>query len=310
MLVTSPIAIAATTATQPFTLRQLAFGSAVPALPWLGLANCAGPVLIDTVSRYQYPCGVQCPATIEATDCDLITIRNCYLFGDASLQDCNATLEGSYIWGQGGIWSQTTMAALRITRGSMQFVGSYVVGGNGTATVANAPGIVGLTGSLRLIDSSTFSGLNPNAALSPGVVGSAPGNVRRDPTSFVGQTAAPPPNVPVVTAIMPRLVADSTTLGGTLNALVATEPGDFVVILLGLPAAPTAVPGFTDAFFLDQSAFQPQAMGVQAASLPVRATAQIPNLAWLRGLQVVWHAACFGPVTGTQNTAPSIGLIR
>ena len=92
-----------------------------------------------------------------------------------------------------------------------------------------------------------------------------------------------------------------------MSATVTSDPGDFVITIVGLPGSPQIVSGFVDAFWLDP--------GVTSHSLtvhggvPVVTTLTIPAVPSLVGLQLVWHAACFGAAIGAQNTAPAISSV-
>jgi len=131
--------------------------------------------------------------------------------------------------------------------------------------------------------------------LSPRVVASGPGGVA---------------NVPVVPSPMPGLTGNSAAPGGTLTAVAATEPGDLVVLVVGLPGAPVAVPGFVDAFALDPAVHVFHTIGTQQGGAPVTGTIAVPNAAGLLGLRLNWQAACYGPVTGLQASNPVAALVR
>jgi hypothetical protein len=132
---------------------------------------------------------------------------------------------------------------------------------------------------------------------------------RIDPTSSL-QGGLQPWGVTAQYLPLPHLTTFGAPIGGTMQATVATQNGDLVILVIGLPGTPLAVAGFQDRFWLDPAAHVFHAIGVQQPTAPIAGSVAVPNSPGLRGLYLVWHAACFGPATGRQNTSPGISLIR
>src|SRR5690606_33355623 len=94
------------------------------------------------------------------------------------------------------------------------------------------------------------------------------------------------------TDVMPQLTGSGAAANGNLTAAATTEPGDLVVLVVGLPGAPTAIPNVQDALWLDPVAHAFQAVGVQGTT-PVTASIAVPPSPSFQGFRVNWQAVCF-----------------
>jgi hypothetical protein len=100
------------------------------------------------------------------------------------------------------------------------------------------------------------------------------------------------------TAEMPSVV----TIGGALGTPVAVTMrgpiGHAVVLLVGLPSPPLAVPGVIDPYWL-----QP---GTEWTCASVQRSYPIPSVLALRGVRLGWQGLSYEPTAGLQASNPAI----
>lgn len=85
--------------------------------------------------------------------------------------------------------------------------------------------------------------------------------------------------------------------------------GTLVVLVVGLSALPTALPGITDALWIEPTAHAFVAIGTPHPAQPVSASVVLPNAAAFRGLSLAWQSVAR---VGTKLEAsnPSFSLAR
>ncbi|MCA8950161.1 MAG: hypothetical protein KDE27_11710 [Planctomycetes bacterium] len=331
--ITGAIQLGPTSAAQAIVLRDLDW--AVPTTSQttlVTLTRCDGPVLLERITTPAYPCGLgpatNCAIALSAESCRQLAVRDCTLHGGVELWKSlnqvlprNATsFEHCVLVGHGAPETLQVSPALHAGNTDVEITSSILNGGDGSGTFPaifsfNASAITVSAAqyatSLRVLDSTITGGLNPSTP-SYAVEGH-PGEqatLRVDPGSGLTGVTASTNHITAQSLVMPRLTATSAAPGGTLTAVTSTENGDFVALAIGLRATPTMLPGFADAFWLDPLAHATVAIGVQQNGASVGGAVQVPNASGFVGLQLAWHAVCFGPVTGQQNSNPAISLIH
>ena len=319
---TSPLVIGNTAPHQAIVLRGLVWPSAaaIRANAFLELGQCQGPVLVEAcVTPDPYLCFVPpCPAALVATACSQVLCQDCVFGGPSRLEATNAVfancslIDHDCLLCSSGSPNAPTRA-LQATDSVVQLRGCTVAGGNGSAYgpggVPNGAGILLIRSDLRLVGSSVSSGMGPLEWGGNAIHGSSAA-LRRDPTTVLTARSLPILNVADTVRAMPGLRSSGASLGGSVTAATETAVGDLVVLVVGFGGTPAMVPGFEDAFWLDPTAHSFFAVGVQQSGASVQGTISVPPAANLRGVWLLWHAACFGPVTGMQNSNPAVTLVR
>lgn len=313
--VAGTIAVSRTAPHQGFVLRGVSWS--LPPGGGLRLFSCAGPVVLEALTNTAWPASWPIePYPLDAVACSQLVLRESNLSGYVNLDGVVGAIERCTLTGTSGsglITPSMTTHGLSVLASELQVIGSTVRGGNGFgsgpfASLAASEGIRILNNtSLRLVASNVIGGTDGGGqryALS-GLTSTA----RIDTLSSL-QGGLQPGGITAQFLPMPRLTALGAAPGGTLQATVATQNGDLVVLAVGLPGAPTSLPGFQDAFWLDPAMHVFHAIGLHQAGAPVHGAVPVPNWPGLRGRHLVWHAACFGPATQQQNTGPGVGLIR
>jgi hypothetical protein len=314
---------------QPLTLRGLqwpvAFTSA--GFDLLLLDQCAGPVLLEDLVQ---PAAFQClPGSwpglcfravgVHASNCAQVVLRDCTIACTAGFSSSNVVLEATTVSGENVAYVngaiQAARSAVSLSGGSLQLAGPTAIRGGygqGASLISSADGhgVVMSAGDLRVLDGVVASGAGMFAPVAFAVLAlGSNAQVRVSPRATILASATPPIlGTTATVAPMPSATGTSAAPGGVLAVTVATEPLDLVVVLIGLPGPPAAVPGFVDGFWLDAGAHLYHAIGVQQPSAPVTGAVPVPNVAGLVGLRINWQAACFGAPTGTQATNP-VGVV-
>lgn len=318
--ITGSIALTSTQSHQGIAIRGLRWTSAqlLTGDKLLKLANCAGPVLVETLeqpARTGHCSACAVPTGIHATSCAQICVRDCQIGCTALFDSCTVTIDSCQIRGEhssapGNNFGRSAVVLwgsdARVCGASDLRGGDGWLGGLGTAF----PGVgiqIFAPSTVRLLDGRLQGGRWGPTLFGP--LGSANStNTRMSPRVKLVQGSTY--TVSLSQTAMPSLSANSTVPGGAIHAATRTEVGDLVVLAVGLRSATASVPGFVDGFWLDPVAHVFQAIGVQQASAPVTGTINVPNWPGLVGQQLVWHAACFGPVTGQQNSNPAISIVH
>ena len=310
--------VSATAPTQAVTLRGLTWNqlSAPPYPDLLALTDCAGPVLVEACTLpANYGCGsFQC-VSLRATRCAALVLRDSVFQGQIGLGDSRTAIESISAVGESWLGASTLgvngRAAILVGQGSLTIAGnSTIQGGDGYITggmSAYFPGaaIETYAADLRFLGGAATVG------------SSAPMNLYF-PALMVSASARIAPRVTITdlqgvrhgSDVMPQLTGSGAAIGGTLGATVETEVGDLAILVVGLPGAPTLVPGFLDPFWLDPVAHVFVAVGTQQTTAPIAGTVAVPNFAGFRGLRFHWQAACLGSATGLQATNPVVTLVR
>ncbi|MCA8954331.1 MAG: hypothetical protein KDE27_32785 [Planctomycetes bacterium] len=313
--ITGTIAIANTNPGQSCTLANLAWpGSGAPCVQ---LTGDQGLVVLEGLTTAGFPAGGFLGfnyVPLDATGCARLAVRECTFWGHVNLDACDAVFESCTLQGvtnASAFTMLTTSSGLQAQGGNVQLVESTVTGGDGfgtgpIASVAASPGIGVYNGTARVLASTLvggFDGGGQRAALQGNSI------VRIDLLSSPQGGISNFPHSPSFLA-MPFVSATSAAPGGNLTATTTTLAGDLVTLVVGLPGAPVPIAGFQDQFWLDPGAHVFLAIGVQQTTAPIAGSIAVPNVPGFRGLPLVWHAACFGPVTGLQNGNPAVALVR
>ena len=109
---------------------------------------------------------------------------------------------------------------------------------------------------------------------------------------------------------LPNLDSSSVAIGSASFASVTTEPGDLVILVFGLPGAPTVVPGVSEPLWINSSAYLFHTLAVQQGTSPVTGSVAVPNDPLFRGFSIAWQAVVSSPGMPLQVSNPSVNLIR
>ena len=118
------------------------------------------------------------------------------------------------------------------------------------------------------------------------------------------------PSSSLVRTPLPNLDSSSVTIGGASFASVTTEPGDLVILVFGLPGAPTVVSGVSEPLWINSSAYLFHTLAVQQGASPVTGSVAVPNDPLFRGFSIAWQAVVSSPGMPLQASNPSVNLIR
>jgi hypothetical protein len=319
--ITSTIAIGNTQAHHTIVLRELAWPTAQLASgnTLLQLDTCRGPVLLEHLAQPPHtnclpgsPLG-GCHRTtgLSAQRCAQLAVQQCTLQCTAQLVDCDTLVVGSTIAGESAFLAWTMQAgrtALLVQGGRVQIAGaSTVTGGNGYPAgrfgAAAGHGVGAVGGDVRILDGIVGAGVN---GWLPGYTVWTSGATLR----IAPRVALFGPFGPLIgTDVMPTASGQGAAPGGTLTAAVRSEPGDVVIVVVGLPGPPTLLAGAQDAFWIDAGVHVFATVGVQGVA-PVTANVAVPPIPALRGTRLHWQGACFGPATGFQASNPVVALVH
>lgn len=324
------ISISGTLPTQGVTLRGLSW-SAVPQTAVIRLAGCQGPVLLEDIVQPANPflwiCGPPCPLAVgvQATSCPQLYMRGCDIGCTVELLSCGAVLESCNVSGESHASIYITSApfgnpprdALTLTDTTAQICGSstFLGGWGGNLGLGNhvqgGSGIRIHNGSLRLLDGTVLAGLSGLFPPAYTVEPSGAATLRITPrVALAGALGYPTQGPQSGNDVMPALTGSGAAAGGSLAATTTTEPGDLVVLVVGLPGAPVTLPGFVDPFWLDPGAHVFLAIGTQQTATPIGGSIAVPPGPAFVALRLNWQAACFGPVTGSQASNPVVTLVH
>jgi len=313
---------------QRVTLRGLSW-SATPPTTVIGLDNCQGLVLLEEIvqpanpfvlGNYLYPVAVG----IRANSCSQLCLRSCDIDCTVELQSCNAVIESCVVRGESHAAIYLRFApfgnpprdALRLVNTTAQICGnSSFFGGWGANLglgnyVQGGSGIKIIGGSLRMLDGTIVAGMSGQTSGAYTIEAWSAALRIAPRVTLTGALGYPTQGPQSGSDVMPQLTGTGATAGGALTASTTTEDGDLVVLAVGLPGTPTTMPGFVDEFWLDPAVHVFFAIGVQQQAAPIAGSITVPNPSSFAGLPLIWHAACFGPVTGQQNTNPTISLVH
>lgn len=302
-LVTQPVVVSGIDVQQP----AFTFWPAV-----VDVSGCAGRVLIegaDVTSVTGSP--------IRVTGSSFVTLRNCTALNACSMSTSYVVLDSCLIRGRRAIYpsmsgSQLADHALYVTNARIELINTSLFGGSGDCPVgclggAQPTGLfenkaaVSLNGgTLTARGSSVVAGGNQGA---PAQAAIGTGSIRKDTTATV--TAGPA--VPMTTLALPDVVSTSAAPGGSMSATATCQPGDVLVLLLGLPGSEVALPGVTDSLWVDPLAYVFAAAsgnGSATASLPV------PPQATMVGVQLMWQGAVLPAVGTLQLSQPSLSIVH
>jgi len=332
--ITGVVSLTGTQPQQAVTLRGLSWTTFPGNQRPLVISSCQGFVLLEDVQLPASPC-VPSPffpsacgriAGLSVNSCQQLIAHNCS-FRAIALGSSNVVLEVTSVSGEAAsVVSQTSgqvsgaLAGISLSGGSLQIAGSSTITGGGgiSGGLINSPAAPGISATtpidLRLLNGSVIGG-NGGGIL--GCCGAEAirafngGNIRMDPrVTLTSQQTNPVLGVTPSVGPMPMVTATGAGAGGTLQATVATEIGDIVVLVLGFPGPQTILPPFADPFWISPSAFQFFAFGVQQAGIPVQGSITVPNAPPLQGLRVIWQAVATGQNTGQQASNPAVSLIH
>ncbi|MCA8951487.1 MAG: hypothetical protein KDE27_18410 [Planctomycetes bacterium] len=319
VFVTNHIAISGLASQQHFTLRELIWPSVqIPTSIVLDVRGYGGgTILLDRLTIPADPSCVSTPLSsvcwrhhgLYANNCRLV-VRNTVIGSGMFLQGCETVIDTSVISGEDGMpWAGGVLggrSAITAIGGSLQIGGSSTVqGGNGWPTQVPGAGIRPEYCDIRVLSGTVAAGGGgiyqpPDIWFWPGG-----GTVRVTARAVVGSAS-----LPILVAPMPELLGASAPVGGVLSASVVGEAGDAVFLLTGLPANPTAIPGLTDALWLDANAVALNAAGTQPAGSTFTGTLTVPGSMAFLGLRLAWQAVAIGPVTGVQASNPVVTLVH
>ncbi|MCA8950654.1 MAG: hypothetical protein KDE27_14225 [Planctomycetes bacterium] len=308
---------------QSIVLRDLHFQGAVPGVyALISLTTCRGPVLLDHITNTP-GCSnaTSCNPAVYAWRCAQLVVRDCTLRGPVQVGTNHGfrsatTFENCSLTGHSIPQVASPTPALSIYDGTVQIVSSALTGGGGGPNPlfgpANESGIVAnYTADLRVLDSTIASGTA--ATFGGWAVAATVGQAvfRIDPASVLTGLAGPTSGLTPQVGAMPHLLATGAPPGGTLTATTATEDGDLVALAVGLPGpTTTTVPGISDPFWFGMNTYFAHTIGVQQSGTPVSGAIAVPSATAFEGVELVWHAVCYGAATGLQNSNPAISLIH
>lgn len=304
-LIQGTIVISATAANQTVTMRQLGWVSSPTSAPSLQLTQCQGDVVLDRVNRLPMLCGGGlCLQAMAAVDCAGIVMQGCVFHDTIHLQNCRATLIGCDVWGRPNGSQSPPRAAIEMPGSTVQLCHCLVRGGSG-GNVANGHGVDSIDGDLRVLDCTITGGAAYGWAGSA-FGGTQTGSVRVSPSTQLMSFGPTTTGVAMQTFAMPRITATSASPGGSIGATLL-GPASIAALLVGLPAPPTTLPGFSDPFSVDPNAFYVLALGGLTGTGLV-GTFAVPNQPDLVGSRLVWHGVTIDP-TATQATNPAVSLV-
>jgi hypothetical protein len=281
----------------------------------LVVQNAAGPVTIDgTDSLANLIPGVSAFVIMGSSQ---VTIRNCrvdgsFLANGVVITSSNVVFEKCTLRGgrgfatQGGLPAFPALAALQST---VQLVQCTVLGGNGAQAksyvVPAAPAVHMQATSLRAMGTvvhQLLGGVTPGSSAVAAIAGS--GVARVEPQlPFSGTVAA----VSLTRPEMPSLLTDSALPGGFLTASRIGPAGVLAAMTLSLRAPSTALPGLPDPVWIDPTNFFVEAAAITSPGALFVVQKPVPNVALLRGFEVVWQAFDLDAtgIAAASNASPS-----
>lgn len=341
-LVAGAVFVGGIAGNQAVTLRGLtsAAGWVPPSIPFgtlppklLEVAGCQGRVLIDTVDTTPAAQRVSVLGVLAlwtpgfvGTACEQLVIRDSTFRADCSLTDCTTAIESTTF---AGIYDYANGAfntpGLRVQNGSVRIGGASsfqgaqgYYPGNVIEPILPASAGLDLIGDVRAqfvagtAQSIMTSYPNDRGGIHVGF--GLAGELRLAPRVVVNAVtggAFPVVQVPrpTVAATMPAITSHGSLAVGALSATAVSEANDLMIVLVGLAGAPSLLPPFADAFWIDPAvyvfhAFGAPATGVLATSLP------LPANPGLSGLALTWQAIASGPATGFAASNPSVIVVH
>lgn len=302
-LATQPVVVSGIDVQQP----AMTFWPAV-----VDVSGCLGRVLIegaDVTSVTGSP--------IRVTSSSFVTLRNCTAFQACSMSTSYVVLDSCLMRGRRAIYpsmsgSQVADHALYVTYARIELIDTSLFGGNGDCPVGclggaqpsgiyeNKAAVSFSGGTLTARGSSIVAGGSQG---SPAQAAIGTGSIRKDTTATVNAA----PAVTMTTLALPDVVSTSAAPGGTMSATATCQPGDLLVLLLGLPGNEIVLPGVDDSLWVDPLAYvfaAASGTGSANASLPV------PPQATMVGVQLLWQGAVLPAIGTLQLSQPSLSVVH
>lgn len=316
------VLVANTAAHQAVTLRGFDFtgiGVVAQAPFSLQVSGCAGPVWLEnisSVSNYCIPPPIPLfstclrPIGLRASSNQQLQLRDCSI-RESQFINCTTHVSGGVMSPVHG-WFEAPHASrgMEVVDGSMQISGPIVVTGGmgvsgfGVHTVGRAA-LNASNAHIRVFDGSFTAGVG-----SLFLVGEEAIRLESGATLEVAHRVTLWPVSSQLRTAMPNLDSTSVAIGSASAATVTTEPGDLVILVFGLPGAPTVVPGVAHPLWIDSSAYLFHTLAVQQGTSPVTGSIAVPNDPLFRGFSIAWQAVVSSPGMPLQVTNPSVNLIR
>lgn len=314
-VVVGDLSIQNTLATQAVVVRGVDIQQpAMSFSPALQILGCQGRVLIEGAHMV-----TQSGGCLSASSSGFVVLRNCTAGKPSGVSDSYVVLESCFMRGLNAIYPgasgyQVPTSALSVTNGRLEVLNSSLFGGNGdcpygcalggvpSGFFANQPAISLNGGTVTLRGNSLVAGGNVGGA-SAAVGGT--GTLRRDTTATVN--SSPAATVTMTTLALPDVVSTSAAPGGTMSATATCQPGDLLVLLLGLPGNEIVLPGVDDSLWVDPLAYvfaAASGTGSANASLPV------PPQATMVGVQLLWQGAVLPAIGTLQLSQPSLSVVH
>jgi hypothetical protein len=278
--------------------------------PWaIELIGCAGGVLLQDVNT---PAGLLGPCLgvpVHAQGCTNLVMQDCGLSGRTELIDSRASLSGCTLIGRVVQFGAPSTVALDVVRSQVDLTGCQVTGGSGVPLAQHGmTAIVGTDASLRLLGATqvVVGSSDPAAAgASPAAVALTGSSAMR--AALTAGITGVVQGVVVQTVDMPGVSAAAGPIGGQVSVSVASTPGVGIILLVGIRGFPVGIPGIVDPFWLTPGLYQFYSIGFGPGP---GGQLNVPAMAVLRGLEVVWHAAQTGAAGGPiLNSNPGVSLI-
>jgi hypothetical protein len=301
---------------------QFQFGASVR------VSGANGPVTLDgngAVATGGSPNG----PLLSVTNSPQVHLRNWTLLGSTGGSAAvvgalsSVVFERCHLVGSGLISLELSFGSttgLEISASRVQLVDTTVTGGNGGTDVIfgnpiqvpGAPAIRIAGGQLRALGLATHpitGGTNPPALggqRQAAIAGT--GTARIDPA--IPLLSPPGAGIQVTQIAMPRLLADSAPLGGTITATRSGPAGSLCVMALSLRGTVSFLPTIPDPVWIDAASLVGEASGIVPASGNFTVQKAVPNQTSLRGFGFVWQAADFNSAGQLSFSNPSSSFVR
>ena len=279
--------------TRPFTIRGVPVGEVVSlnGFERTGLSNamriesCRGTVILQGLGPFVFLGALRFDRLdiVSSSDVRLVSA----VAGRVLVDRSNAVFESCVVTPELG-GSQVT-----IRRGEALFVASEVYG----MSDPRLPGITPVrldSGTVRIVDSLLATGLRTPAVGAPAIAGT--GSVVIDSRSVLRRDPGTPAieaGITVTRREIPILDTTTAPAGGTVEVALEDVPGAAYGLLVGLPAAPVAIPGIADPLAV-AGGYVAFAGTLDAAGQTAHAIPLPANLDLL-GVAIAWQAAVFDP---------------